>query len=408
MLTQETKKHPNRMDWLDRVKGIGILFVVIGHVYVEDGFFSRIIHGLNVPLFFIASGYLCACKKEWERPGKQLLFKKIRSILLPYFAYSGAVMAWLLVRLFVFHYGSFYEIMHCLADVFCLEGISVLWFLSALFVGEILFLFSMKTVNYGLKKQKKRSGLTALTAALFTLFAVGAYCFSRFIGWPVLVSYGAAGKLILKASRILGRGVMAGAFMLMGTFIRFKEEKNEKNREDIGINQENKKSEESQKSEKNSKNKNSKNRNSKNRNGKNLAILCFTLFLSVTGLWYNGLRDFHYLSFGCFPLYLANGFFGFIAVSLIGRLLSHDRILTFFGRSSLVIMATHLIFLDWINIMAVILSVPAGRYLGDEREAKLAVLMFLELCLLLCRKRMKKQKLEETQDKMHKNNKYNC
>lgn len=363
MLLQEDKNQKiylDRLDWLDRVKGIGILFVVIGHIYVEDGFFSRIIHGLNVPLFFLASGYLGACKREWERPGRALLSRKVRSLLLPYFTYSAVMMIWLLVRLYLFHYGSFAEIIHCLADIVCLEGISVLWFLSALFIGQMFFLFSLKFAAIHLpdfaKNQKIR---LAVTAMLFFLFAALAFAVTRFIGWMELSSGGVVYKLIVKASRILDRGIMAYVFMLEGMFLSQLEERYQR-------------AEPYKTAE----------------NYRKILPLCLVLLLSFIGLWYNGLRDFHYLSFGCFPLYLLNGFLGFLAVSLIGRLLAQDKILTFFGRNSLVIMATHLIFLDFINLLALRLSILVGRYLGDEREMKLIILMAAELLLLGVRRRI--------------------
>ena len=333
-----TKEKKQRLDWLDMVKGIGILFVVIGHVYIEDGIFSRIIHGLNVPLFYLSSGYLCAYKREWEKAKKDILDKKIHSILRPYIRFSAIVMAWLLVRFFVFHYGSVKEILHCLADIFCLEGISVLWFLSALFIGEIFFLFSQQRV----RKQQKPS-----EKWLIILFAFAAFFAVRFIEWAGNRSGGVLMKTILKVSRITARGVVASVFMLLGTIIQQTEKKLAEKKV-------------------------------LTERTWSIGIILYVV-PTVVGLWKNGLRDFHYLSFGCFPLYLLNGF---LTISFIARLGFGGRILAYLGRNSLIIMATHLIFLDFINIMAVILSAPAGRYLGDEREAKLILLMLMELLFL--------------------------
>lgn len=337
------KEKKQRLNWLDVVKGIGILFVVIGHVYIEDGIFSRIIHGLNVPLFFLASGYLSAYQREWEKGKKEILDKKIRSILRPYILFSAVVMVWLLVRFFIFHYGSIKEILHCLADIFCLEGISVLWFLSALFIGEIIFLFS----EQGVAKQQKPSGKCLII--LFVLFTFAAFFAVHFIEWAENILGGVLMKVILKASRIAARGVVAAVFMLLGAMIRQAEETLAE----------------------------------KEILTKRLWIMGIILcgIPAVVGLWYNGQRDFHYLSFGCFPLYLLNGFLGFLTISFIARLGFGRWILRFLGQNSLIIMGTHLIFLDFINIMAVILSAPAGRYLGDEWEAKLAVLILMEILL---------------------------
>lgn len=356
-------KNTGRLPWLDRVKGIGIAFVVIGHVYVEDGFFSRIIHGLNVPLFFIGAGYLSAYKQEGRNKMPQLLAKKARSILRPYFIYSAAVMVWLCIRLLVFGYGSHAEILHCLADIFCLEGISSLWFLSVLFLGEMLYLFcgkqagdretehretEHKETKYKETECKKTAVLLVLliTAYLLTCFLDNAGNFRELF----------IGKIILKFTRILTRAVMAAGLMMLGDILYSLEKRLT-----------------------------SKSKNAENMISLITALIC--LLLSSAGLWYNGLRDFHYLSFGNFPLYIINTLFGFMAAASIGRLLEKDQILVYFGQNSLWIMATHLILLDFINIMAVILSAPAGRYLGDASGAKLAVLTAAELLLLWGRKK---------------------
>lgn len=367
-------KNTGRLPWLDRVKGIGIVFVVIGHVYVEDGFLSRIIHGLNVPLFFIGAGYLSAYKQEGRNKMPQLLAKKVRLILRPYFIYSAAVMVWLCIRLLVFGYGSHAEILHCLADIFCLEGISSLWFLSVLFLGEMLYLFCGKQAGHGetecretecreteckkteyreTKKTKNAKSIRKKTVVLFVLL-VTAYLLTCFLDNAENFRELFIGKIILKFTRILTRAVMAAGLMMLGDILYSLEKRlTSKNAEDMIFSI--------------------------------TALIC--LLLSSAGLWYNGLRDFHYLSFGNFPLYVINTLFGFIAAASIGRLLKKDQILVFFGQNSLWIMATHLILLDFINIMAVILSAPAGRYLGDASGAKLAVLTAAELLLLWGRKK---------------------
>lgn len=366
-----TVKNTGRLSWLDRVKGIGILFVVIGHVYVEDGFISRIIHGLNVPLFFIGAGYLSAYKQEGRNEMPHLLTKKVRSILRPYFIYSAAVMVWLCFRLLVFGYGSHAEILHCLADIFCLEGISSLWFLSVLFLGELLYLFCGNWEGHRRKEHRKtehketehketeRMGNTESMrqkTAILLIFFVTAFLLTYFLDNTGNIRELFIGKIILKFTRILTRAVMASGLMLLGDILYSLEMR-------------------------------LTSKNAENTISLITAFIC--LLLSSAGLWYNGLCDFHYLSFGNFLLYVINALFGFMAAASIGRLLEKDRILVFFGQNSLWIMATHLILLDFINIMAIILSAPAGRYLGDASGAKLAVLAASELLLLWGRKKIR-------------------
>jgi len=345
-----TNGKKQRLSWLDVVKGIGILFVVIGHVYTEDGMFSRIIHALNVPLFFLASGYLSAYKREWENEKREILDKKVYSILRPYFLFSAAMMAWLLVRFFIFHYGSVKEILHCLADIFCLEGISALWFLSALLIGDIFFLFAEQGIG------KNKTSSLKLSVLLFLGFSIASFLAINFVEWAENISAGVLMKMILKASRIVTRGAIAATFMLLGAISRQAEEKLME-KADLT-----------------------------KRTWILGTILC--VIPAITGLWFNGLRDFHYLSFGCFPLYLLNGFLSFLAISFVARLGFGRRVLMVLGQNSLIIMGTHLIFLDFINIMAIVLSAPAGRYLGDELEAKMATLIIMEFLLFWFRRKI--------------------
>jgi fucose 4-O-acetylase-like acetyltransferase len=336
-----------RIGWLDRVKGIGILFVIFAHAYTgEDFFFPRMARSLCMPLFFIASGFLIGMKREWEQGSKELIRKKLSSILRPYFIYSGVLMAWLPIRLFLFGHGSLYEIFHCLADVFFLEGIGVLWFLSALFIGELLLLFSMKWAGISGRASSAQNQAKRL-ALLLILFFLCACLMIRFTQQTAGAS--ALLKLILKLSRILARGTMAAGMMAAGALI---------NRCLQGF--------------------------------PSAALSRFSLLACLplaAGLWHNGPCDFHYLSFGCFPLYILNGILGFTVIAAVSRLPAKDRILTFLGRNSLILMGTHLVFLDFISIMALRLSVRTGIYLGDSLWGKLAALLAMELLLFRIRGR---------------------
>jgi len=46
-----------RQEWLDVLKGFGILFVVLGHA-LADGGLKTYIYAFHMPLFFFVSGYL--------------------------------------------------------------------------------------------------------------------------------------------------------------------------------------------------------------------------------------------------------------------------------------------------------------------------------------------------------------
>lgn len=46
-----------RLDYIDYCKGIGIIFVILGHTYYGPQIVYNIIYCFHMPLFFILSGF---------------------------------------------------------------------------------------------------------------------------------------------------------------------------------------------------------------------------------------------------------------------------------------------------------------------------------------------------------------
>ncbi len=67
-----------RVDWIDSLKGMGIIMVVVGHIF--DGYLHAWLYLFHMPLFFFISGYLFKPSSE----GRQYFLKKSLSLLLPY------------------------------------------------------------------------------------------------------------------------------------------------------------------------------------------------------------------------------------------------------------------------------------------------------------------------------------
>jgi len=86
-----------RETYLDMTKGIGIIMVVLGHMYGAlsnfDGatfnFFSpyyQYVASYHMPLFFVVSGIILSMTGEENKPLWESIFKKFRTIMIPYFA----------------------------------------------------------------------------------------------------------------------------------------------------------------------------------------------------------------------------------------------------------------------------------------------------------------------------------
>lgn len=70
-----------RIDWLDSLKGFGILLVILGHTQFP---YKDYLYWFHMPLFFILSGYTL----HLTYPCKVFVIKKINSFIIPYFIFG--------------------------------------------------------------------------------------------------------------------------------------------------------------------------------------------------------------------------------------------------------------------------------------------------------------------------------
>ncbi|MBR6159984.1 MAG: acyltransferase family protein [Lachnospiraceae bacterium] len=135
-----------RLDYLDMAKGFGIILVVLGHMEdIATG--TRVwISSFHMPLFFMISGILMAVKNEQERDLLQCLKKRYRGIIIPYL--------WFSLSYFIIDIGNLYVVRNIDLHTFIVDtissatfyGMSVLWFLPALFLASVGFLFLKKKI----------------------------------------------------------------------------------------------------------------------------------------------------------------------------------------------------------------------------------------------------------------------
>ena len=167
-----------RLDYLDMAKGLGMILVLIGHLQGDSIFtFSPYIHPLcvyifsfHMPLFFIISGILLAVKNDEIRPFGEVAASRFRGIMIPYlwfsFFYLLVVIAALVkgeIAVQTLYLNIWY--------VISLYGMNVLWFLPALYLGELLFVFA---------RRKIREDYPFITVVVLSNAVV--YCASYFLG----------------------------------------------------------------------------------------------------------------------------------------------------------------------------------------------------------------------------------
>lgn len=119
----------DRIDWLDVLKGILIVFVVLSHSYPPD-IYRYFFTPFFLTMFFWASGYTFSMKKS----GKEFLLNKCRSLLIPFFV-LGSIR---IILAQILEGGSWKErIIGFLVQINC--QYDELWFVACLFTCSICF-----------------------------------------------------------------------------------------------------------------------------------------------------------------------------------------------------------------------------------------------------------------------------
>lgn len=118
--------------WIDFLKGVGIISVVIGHI-----FYTPYIYAFHMPLFFILGGFLCSKKNI-----KEFFIKKIKHLIIPYLAFLVLFSIPDLIKyIIVDDYSSIKNgMINSLWGGVKLHGTrGVFWFVSVYFITQQLF-----------------------------------------------------------------------------------------------------------------------------------------------------------------------------------------------------------------------------------------------------------------------------
>lgn len=137
-----------RLNYFDIAKGIGIILVVLGHLEFISMPLRYWIVSFHMPMFFLISGMLMQMIGEEQRDMKLLLSRKWKRMMVPYLWFS---VLYFIIELIYFGLTGLDDWNTIWMNVWqsvCLHGVSVLWFLPAIFFGEIMFLFIRKHLSH--------------------------------------------------------------------------------------------------------------------------------------------------------------------------------------------------------------------------------------------------------------------
>lgn len=194
MVPMETQE--KRIHWVDSLRAFGILLVVLAH-HENDipGGLLKYIYSFHIPLFFFISGFLHHPEKY--RTAGSFIFRRLRTLILPYFALSLASYA-LVVSFSAWQNGistiepaalgrSIWGILVSSNGIIPLPN-PPMWFIPCLFILEVLFyLAHVLTASKG-----QHPGF--LIAVLALLSAMGlTYCqfYSVRLPWGIDTAFNA-------------------------------------------------------------------------------------------------------------------------------------------------------------------------------------------------------------------------
>lgn len=141
-----------RIHWIDITKGIGIIFIIYGHMLGSHDF-RYLLYSFHIPLFFFLSGIVY--NPEKFKNFSDFFKKTAKGLLLPYFIFAFIFFVLWLIKLKPENLFSpviirqFLSIFYANSNNGLMAFSNILWFLPTLFVTKFLFAlitkFSMKT-----------------------------------------------------------------------------------------------------------------------------------------------------------------------------------------------------------------------------------------------------------------------
>lgn len=144
-----------RIDWIDNLRGLAIILVIIGHAHVVYPSWLKVeIYSFHMPLFFFLSGMVFSVSKY--NSFLEFLRKKVRTIVVPLIVFS--IIAWSIN--YIYYYIILKNIEVDSFGKYILKLLieshgdarfrSAFWFLPAIFVSQLALYFIVKYVKEGI------------------------------------------------------------------------------------------------------------------------------------------------------------------------------------------------------------------------------------------------------------------
>ncbi|RPJ79379.1 MAG: acetyltransferase [Alphaproteobacteria bacterium] len=202
-----------RLNWIDALKGIGIMLVVLGHHSLPAAL-DTYIFSFHMPLFFFISGFLFDFGK-YSKSGANFVKGKFRSLLLPYFFFAFLTCLFYCLLDIVYQpkvtniefceanaLYRIYSILYALGPLISYNP--PLWFLPCLFVTELLFYGFAKKYYLEPKKLVFWLIVIGILGYLYAMYVPFRLLWNADVALTAVVFYG-AGNLFRKFLSLEGK-----------------------------------------------------------------------------------------------------------------------------------------------------------------------------------------------------------
>lgn len=303
---QFISKQASRLSWLDVLKGMGIVLVVIGHIYSNRIVFYWL-YSFHMPLFFLAAGWVYK-----EKPILTDIKRRIQTIVVPYFSFGFLVLLYWQVIERRFR-DSDMSFMESLLGLFSGSYNSLdfnvhLWFLPCFFVTVVLF-----NILVNLGGRKTAYAISAIMSLIYVVLPMpelhwGGNRVFKYIAFYAVGAFGTKKKVGEVADKRLGAAVAAIVLLGLNFFLSY-------------INQ-------------------------------------------TTGI-----------------MWFVTALIGVVALVLTAQLINENRILQYFGRSSLIVLCIHG---PVYRIVVKIISIPLHMGTDAVRANLLLTMIVVVITMTVC------------------------
>lgn len=144
--TSGSQHTQQRLEYIDTMKGLCIICIALLHF--EDGFFpdwlNRFIGAFMITGFYVTSGWMHGlCNNIKDTEISVFIKKRFKSLGIPYLWFTLIILIFDIIYVLIGHIDS-HTLVRDIYKSIVLNGIGTLWFLPALFFGELLFITTAK------------------------------------------------------------------------------------------------------------------------------------------------------------------------------------------------------------------------------------------------------------------------